>query len=102
MLDFLREEHIDEGIIQGILEFRKKYGTGESYTDKTPRNVYYGKEIWEQAAQALLCGKNLLLAGAKATGKNMLAENLAEVFWQRFSDVPAGMSLFTLTWMPPI
>ena len=87
MLDFLREEHIDEGIIQGILEFRKKYGTGESYTDKTPRNVYYGKEIWEQAAQALLCGKNLLLAGAKATGKN---------------NVPAGMSLFTLTWTPPI
>ena len=80
MLDFLREEHIDEGIIQGILEFRNKYGTGNSYSDKTPRYVYYGKEIWEQAAQALLCGKNLLLAGAKATGKNMLAENLAEVF----------------------
>ena len=80
MLDFLREEHIDEGIIQGILEFRNKYGTGESYNNKPPRYVYYGKEIWEQAAQALLCGKNLLLAGAKATGKNMLAENLAEVF----------------------
>ena len=78
MLDFLREEHIDEGIIQGILEFRNKYGTGNSYSDKTPRYVYYGKEIWEQAAQALLCGKNLLLAGAKATGKNMLAENLAK------------------------
>ena len=71
MLNFLREEHIDEGIVQGILEFRNKYGTGNSYSGKTPRYVYYGKEIWEQAAQALLCGKNLLLAGAKATGKNM-------------------------------
>ena len=80
MLNFLREEHIDEGIVQGILEFRNKYGTGNSYSGKTPRYVYYGKEIWEQAAQALLCGKNLLLAGAKATGKNMLAENLAEAF----------------------
>ena len=29
---------------------------------------------------ALLCGKNLLLAGGKATGKNVLAENLAAAF----------------------
>ena len=36
--------------------------------------------MWEQAAQALLAGENLLLAGAKATGKNVLAENLAAAF----------------------
>ena len=80
MLDFLREEHIDKGIIEGIMEFRQKYGQAEAYSQRAPRYVYYGKEVWEQAARALLCGKNLLLAGAKATGKNMLAENLAEVF----------------------
>ena len=34
---------------------------------------YYGREIWEAAAAALLCGRNLLLAGSKATGKNVLA-----------------------------
>ena len=45
-----------------------------------PRYVYYGKEVWEQAAEALLCGENLLLAGSKATGKNVLAENLAALF----------------------
>ena len=37
-------------------------------------------EIWEQAIAALLCGKNLLLTGGKATGKNVLAENLAAAF----------------------
>ena len=36
--------------------------------------------MWEQALAALLCGENLLLAGGKATGKNVLAENLAAAF----------------------
>ena len=31
-----------------------------------PRFLYYGKEIWEGAAAALLCGQHLLLAGPKA------------------------------------
>ena len=45
-----------------------------------PGFQYYGKEIWEQALGALLAGENLLLVGAKATGKNVLAENLAYCF----------------------
>jgi len=45
-----------------------------------PRFEYYGKEIWEQAISALLEGENLLLVGPKATGKNVLAENLSLVF----------------------
>lgn len=45
-----------------------------------PDTIYYGREIWEQAVSALLCGKNLLLVGHKATGKNIFAENLAGVF----------------------
>lgn len=45
-----------------------------------PRFHYLGKEILEKAICALLCEKNLLLAGPKATGKNVLAENLAWIF----------------------
>ncbi len=45
-----------------------------------PRYLYYGKDIWEEAITAILCGENLLLVGPKATGKNVLAENLATVF----------------------
>ena len=45
-----------------------------------PRFHYLGKDIMEKAICALLCEKNLLLAGPKATGKNVLAENLAWIF----------------------
>ena len=43
--------------------------------------------MWEEALAALLCGKNLLLSGEKATGKNVLAENLAAVFGRPASDI---------------
>ena len=52
-----------------------------------PRYHYYGKDVWEAAAAALLCGENLLLAGSKATGKNVLAENLAMAFGRPAWDV---------------
>ena len=42
-----------------------------------PRFPYFGTEILTAALTALLAGANLLLAGPKATGKNILAENLA-------------------------
>ena len=80
MLDFLREEHVDEHIIKGIEDFRREHPSPEGALSSRPRYVYYGKEVWEQAAEALLCGENLLLAGSKATGKNVLAENLAALF----------------------
>lgn len=80
MLDFLREEHVDEHIIKGIEDFRREHPSPATGLSARPRYMYYGKEIWEQAAEALLCGENLLLAGSKATGKNVLAENLACLF----------------------
>ena len=45
-----------------------------------PAIPFYGKEILEMAIAGLLQGQNLLLAGPKATGKNILAENLAYIF----------------------
>ena len=48
---------------------------------------YYGKKVWEEALAALLCGKNLLIAGEKATVKNVLAENLAAVFGRPAWDI---------------
>ena len=79
MLKFLEEEQIDPRVIKGIEEFRRRFVPKADDT-VLPRYFYYGKEVWEQAAQALLAGENLLLAGAKATGKNVLAENLAAAF----------------------
>jgi MoxR-like ATPase len=82
MLDFLRSEGINEILLNEIDYFRKFYKLDAelSYRIPEPNYYYYGKEIWEQAITALLCGENLLLVGAKATGKNVLAENLATAF----------------------
>lgn len=82
MLDFLREEGLNENIIRRIEEFRTAYPvSGElSYRVPKPKYRYYGSEVWEEAVTALLSGENLLLVGPKATGKNVLAENLAAVF----------------------
>ena len=80
MLAFLKQEMIDSEILSGIEEFRRRYPIKTTTLSRCPRYLYYGKAIWEQAAAALLCGENILLTGSKATGKNVLAENLAAVF----------------------
>lgn len=83
MLEFLREQGVDEGILKEVEKFRDTYPAeagSESRMVKAPKYLYYGREVWEQALTAVLCGENLLLTGSKATGKNVLAENLAAVF----------------------
>ena len=71
MLEFLEKEQIDQGIIDGIREYREKYPAAPDMAGRVPRPRYhyYGKEVWEAAAAALLCGENLLLAGSKATAR---------------------------------
>lgn len=82
MLDFLREEGINENLISEIEKYRKFYKVNPDmeYRIPNPKYNYYGKDIWEEAITVLLCGENLLLVGPKATGKNVLAENLAAAF----------------------
>ena len=82
MLDFLKNECISDSLITEIERFRANFSVESSLRHRipVPRYLYYGKEIWEEAITAILCGENLLLVGPKATGKNVLAENLAAVF----------------------
>ena len=82
MLDFLRHEGIDETIISKIESFRKENSVCEKDLIRIPdpKYKYYGKDVWEKALTAILSGENILLVGPKATGKNVLAENLAAAF----------------------
>ena len=82
MLDFLRQEGINAQIIKKIEDFRNTYPVNDEMAGRVPapKYHYYGKDVWEKALTALLSGENLLLVGPKATGKNVLAENLAAVF----------------------
>ena len=68
--------------MKDIAAFRGRYAVDAAVTDRVmrPEIRFYGKEIFEMAATALLQGENILLSGTKATGKNVLAENLAWVF----------------------
>lgn len=81
-LIFLEEQNISEALLRKIEEFRESYPVSDAVKNRVtrPSIPFYGKEILEMAITALLQGSNLLLSGAKATGKNILAENLAYIF----------------------
>lgn len=82
MLEFLRKEGISKNLIEDIAQIRDLHQVphGLKYRIPNPRFYYYGNDIWEAAITAILCGENLLLVGPKATGKNILAENLGCAF----------------------
>lgn len=82
MLEFLAEQGVEHTLICKLEQFRKDYpleGEACERLDK-PSIPFYGKDILEMAIASLLQGANLLLSGGKATGKNILAENLAWIF----------------------
>lgn len=82
MLEFLRQEGIDGALLARIEQYRREYPVAESDAIRipSPKFKYYGKEIWTLAITSILAGENILLVGPKATGKNVLAENLSAVF----------------------
>ena len=82
LMETLRQEGISPDLLRAVEEYRAAHALPEALRPRIPASgfTYYGREVWEQALAALLCGENLLLAGGKATGKNVLAENLAAAF----------------------
>ena len=81
-LEFLRQQNVSESLLKDIEEFRKQYPVEGDMRVRIPNPPipFYGKDILEMSIAALLKGENLLLSGGKATGKNILAENLAYIF----------------------
>ena len=80
MLSFLKEEGVSDQLLEKLAQFRTDHPPELPERVPIPQFHYYGRQVWEQAIAALLRGKNLLLTGDKATGKNVLAENLAAAF----------------------
>ena len=89
VLEFLEQEQISRELLDGVRAYRAQYPAAPAMQSRVPkpRYRYYGKEVWEAAIAAVLCGENLLLAGSKATGKNVLAENLATAFGRPAWDI---------------
>ena len=85
ILEFLKNENVDPALLEGVVKFRAEHPLTEAQEKlqgriPSPDYLYYGREVWECALAALLAGKNLLLCGPKATGKNVFADNLAACF----------------------
>ncbi|MDO4261951.1 MAG: MoxR family ATPase [Eubacteriales bacterium] len=81
-LKILEEQGVDGALLEQVERFREEYPAGgtDGRRVNRPGIPFFGKEILEMAIAALLQGSNLLLSGPKATGKNILAENLAWIF----------------------
>ena len=79
---FLASEGVDKALLEGVRAFCERYPTEAESAPRVPEPeyYYYGNKTWELALAAILAGKNLLLAGPKATGKNVLCENLGALF----------------------
>ncbi|MBE6038648.1 MAG: MoxR family ATPase [Anaerofustis stercorihominis] len=80
--EYLTECEVSQSLINDVIAFRNEYASDNDVAERIsiPPSKYYGKEIWEMSLCAMLQGENLLLSGAKATGKSVLADNLSYVF----------------------
>ena len=80
---------LKESLQKRVEEFKKTYPVEEQAKSRVtrPSMAFYGTEILNRAVTALLEGENLLLCGDKATGKNVLAENLAWIFGSPVYDI---------------
>lgn len=89
LMQFLREEGISEDVLHEVHEYVVSHPVSDAMKQRipVPHFMYYGVNVWEDALCTLLCGKNILLVGEKATGKNVLCENLAYVFQRPSWDI---------------
>lgn len=81
-MQYLEMQEINPVLIREVRKFREIYQVADEVKHRVvvPVMPFYGKEILEMGIAALLQKENLLLTGSKATGKNVLAENLAWIF----------------------
>ena len=73
---------LKESLKKRVELFKKENPVADMVKDRitAPSMPFFGEEILEKAVTAILEGENILLCGDKATGKNVLAENLAWIF----------------------
>ena len=86
IFETLRSQGINEKLLQDIETFRAKYPVDEKLQKRVnvPMIAYYGKEVFEMAAYALLQGENILsinrnhsICGSIQTAKHMQQGGLA-------------------------
>lgn len=82
-----------------VTEFRQTFPLeqGAQRRVSPPLFAFLGQDLWEKSVLALLAGKNILLVGEKATGKNVLAQNLAYLMNRPIWDVSFHVNIDAMT-----
>ena len=82
ILDNLKEQGVSESLIKDIEYFRKEYDVKDELKERVTKSpaFFIGKDILEMCITGILEEENILLSGPKATGKNLLSDNLSEIF----------------------
>lgn len=82
LVKLLVKEGVQQKLINDVIYYKKYHKIDDEVKDRIPQptSFFYGADIWEMAIAALLEGENILLSGAKATGKNVLSDNLCNLF----------------------
>lgn len=89
VLGHLERQRVDRALLEAARAFARAHPASPELAGRVPcpQVHYQGRDVWEQALAALLAGENLLLRGPKATGKNLLAHDLAAVLGRPTWDV---------------
>lgn len=82
LMEFLKKQGVKDSLLIEVEEFLKFYKLDSSLEKRVPvpKFKYYGVDVWEKSIAGILTGNHILLTGPKATGKNVLSENLAYLF----------------------
>lgn len=82
LIEFIKKQGVDGLLLEKVEKYVRDHPVAKEYEERIPESLfsYYGKEIWEKAIYGILSGYHILLSGPKATGKNVLSENLAQLF----------------------
>ena len=91
-LQFLEEQKVDPGLLEGIREFREKYPVSEEVKNRVvkPPIPFYGKEILEMAIAALLQGENVLLSGLTWSRPNAFGTGCCKA--GELKEIPGGLT----------
>ena len=91
ILDTLRQEGVDPALLAAVQEYRAAHPLSEALRPRipTPAFTYYGKEVWEQALAAILCGEKPAAGRRQGHRQNVLAKTLPPPL-----AAPHGTSLF--------
>ena len=82
IIENLKIQGVRESLIEDVLHFRKEFKVDDEVKHRVTKSpaFYIGEDILSMCIAAILEEENILLSGPKATGKNLLSDNLSEIF----------------------